>query len=63
MILTTATIAEFAAQFIDNLEEHGNRKFQHAAIIVTDLDEDGDVRVLLQATSNNHVANVSVASL
>ena len=60
MTLTTATIAEFAAQFIDNLEEHGNRDFLHAAIVVADLDEEGDVRILLQASSDNHIATIKV---
>lgn len=60
MTLTTANIAEFAAQFIDNLDEHGNREFLHAVIVVADLDDEGDVRILLQATNDNHVATVKV---
>jgi hypothetical protein len=58
--LTTANIAEFAAEFIDNLEEVGNREFLHAAIVVADLDDDGDVRILLQATNDNHIATIKV---
>jgi hypothetical protein len=60
MSLSTATIAEFAAQFIDNLEAHGNRQFLHAAFVVADLDDEGDVRILLQATDDNHLATIKV---
>lgn len=58
-------LGNFALGFLDNLmkvdeNEGKEREYYVAIMLVADLDEEGDVRVALQSTSENGMVNVRV---
>lgn len=63
--LTKQDLGVFALDFLDNLTDVDacdgvEREYYAAAFIVTDLDEDGDIRVAMRTSLSNGMVNLRV---
>jgi hypothetical protein len=63
--LSKQDLGVFALEFLDNLtdvdaEAGEERVYYSAMFLVADLDEDGDIRILMRTTSDNGLSNVRV---